>query len=336
MIRISKPEINIREKLGEVKLESGHAGRRILASETVDEQFAVSGMGRKNILDNGAMEVAQRGTTSSIDNTVGAVDRWFKYASGDTATYGQANDTTVGKHLYFNTNASGYGNIRQKLEGMFVPEGGLDVTLSFLMRVDHGTSPLRIESWNLTDNTQIYSNYYEEVITSDWKKYIISFRLNADDSMDNWHIMLGSNNSPANTRFRITQVQLEKGGVATPFEYRPYHEELHRCMRFYESLATTGENDANRYNGIAWATNNMNVFIPFRVTKSSSPTVSITNNGEVFTGSWQSADGHAVTGTGVRGCTISIQKSNAYTIKYGYFIRNQTINASIGTGSGAW
>jgi len=336
MIRISKPEINIREKLGEVKLENGHAGRRILASETVDEQFAVSGMGRKNMLDNGAMEVAQRGTTSSIDNTVGAVDRWFKYASGDTATYGQADDTTVGKHLYFNVNASGYGNIRQKLEGMFVPEGGLDVTLSFLMRVDHGTSPLRIESWNLTDNTQIYSNYYEEVITSDWKKYIISFRLDSNDSMDNWHLMLGSNNAPANTRFRITQVQLEKGNIATPFEDRPYHEELHRCMRFYESLATYGEGDANRYNGIAWATNNMNVFIPFRVTKSSSPTVSITNNGEVFTSNWQSADGHSVTGTGVRGCTISIQKSNAYTVKYGYFIRNQTIYASIGTGSGAW
>lgn len=128
--------------------------------------------------------------------------------------------------------------------------------------------------------------------------------------------------------FEYTGLQVEVGKVATPFEHRSYGEELALCQRYYESLATYGENDANRYNGIAWATNNLNVFIPFQVAKRANPTITISYNGEVFTGSWQSADGSAVTGQGLRGCTISIQKANAYTVKYGYFIRNQTINAS--------
>ena len=32
--------------------------------------------------------------------------------------------------------------------------------------------------------------------------------------------------------FRVTQLQLEKGNRATPFEYRSYNEELHLCQRY--------------------------------------------------------------------------------------------------------
>ena len=34
--------------------------------------------------------------------------------------------------------------------------------------------------------------------------------------------------------FRITQVQLEKGDTATPFEYRHFEEEIALCQRYYE------------------------------------------------------------------------------------------------------
>lgn len=147
---------------------------------------------------------------------------------------------------------------------------------------------------------------------------------NTQRSVHNEHYFADSTDN----YYKITGVQLELGKVATPFEHCSYGEELALCQRYFEKLATNGENDANRYNGVAWATNNLNVFIPFQVAKRVAPTVTISNNGEVFTGSWQTADGSAVTGTGLKGCTISIQKANAYIVKYGYFIRNQTITAS--------
>ena len=45
--------------------------------------------------------------------------------------------------------------------------------------------------------------------------------------------MLGTNGST----FQITGVQLEKGSVATPFEFRQYGTELTLCMRYYVDLS---------------------------------------------------------------------------------------------------
>jgi hypothetical protein len=97
------------------------------------------------------------------------------------------------------------------------------------------------------------------------------------------------------------------------------------CQRYFEVLATTTDGDRNRYNGISWNNDNLNIFIPFKVTKRADGTVTIGDVGYVFTGSWVNATGQSVTGVGVRGCTISIQKTGGYTPKYGYFIKNQSI-----------
>jgi len=43
----------------------------------------------------------------------------------------------------------------------------------------------------------------------------------------------------AGSKFRIAQVQLELGSVATPFEHRSYGEELALCQRYYERINGT-------------------------------------------------------------------------------------------------
>ncbi len=78
--RITKPELNIREKLSELDKPSGIAGEAMLRAETPQEQFNLISAGRRNMIINGAMRVAQRGTTGTLNNGGGgfhSADRFF-------------------------------------------------------------------------------------------------------------------------------------------------------------------------------------------------------------------------------------------------------------------
>jgi len=76
-VNVSKPAINVREKLAELDKPTGIAGEAMLRAETPQEQFNLIGAGRRRINHNGAMQVSQRGTTfnSLADNTY-TVDRY--------------------------------------------------------------------------------------------------------------------------------------------------------------------------------------------------------------------------------------------------------------------
>lgn len=64
-VRINKPALNVREELSKLNKPSGVAGEAMLRAETPQEQFDLIGAGRKNLIINGAMQVAQRGTSST-------------------------------------------------------------------------------------------------------------------------------------------------------------------------------------------------------------------------------------------------------------------------------
>jgi hypothetical protein len=83
--------------------------------------------------------------------------------------------------------------------------------------------------------------------------------------------------------FYITGVQLEKGSTATSFDYRPYGTELALCQRYYEksydvgtALGTAtgaGVLVSSMLYGVT-TTNYATAWIPFKVTKRASPTMS--------------------------------------------------------------
>mgnify|MGYP003958449605 CR=1 FL=1 len=74
-VNISKPAINVREKLNELDKPTGIAGEAMLRAETPQEQFNLIGAGRRNLIINGAMEIYQRNTAFSGSSGY-SLDRW--------------------------------------------------------------------------------------------------------------------------------------------------------------------------------------------------------------------------------------------------------------------
>tara|TARA_E500000318_G_scaffold6181_1_gene6107 strand:- start:614 stop:1789 length:1176 start_codon:yes stop_codon:yes gene_type:complete len=98
-VNVSKPAINVREKLAELDKPTGIAGEAMLRAETPQEQQALVGIsGRRNLLQNGAMTVSQRGTTfTSPDSGTYTLDRWkYELGGGAACTIEQSTDAPNG------------------------------------------------------------------------------------------------------------------------------------------------------------------------------------------------------------------------------------------------
>jgi len=81
-VKVSKPSINVREELADLKKPTGIAGQAMLAAETPRQQFNLIGAGRRNLIINGDMRIAQRGTSANITGYgYHTVDRWITVAN---------------------------------------------------------------------------------------------------------------------------------------------------------------------------------------------------------------------------------------------------------------
>ena len=94
VVKVSKPEINVREKISELDKPSGLAGQAMLAAETPQEQQALVGVGSRNMIINGAMQFDQRNSmdaVSAIPGTKYVTDRFAlgRYGASTAAFNGQ-------------------------------------------------------------------------------------------------------------------------------------------------------------------------------------------------------------------------------------------------------
>ena len=64
-VRVSKPEFNLREKITELDKPTGLKGIELMRSETAQDARDLVSAGRKNLIINGAMQHAQRGTSTT-------------------------------------------------------------------------------------------------------------------------------------------------------------------------------------------------------------------------------------------------------------------------------
>ena len=97
-IRVSQPAINLREKLTETGTPPiGAHGSELMNSSSAGESFDLVKAGRRNMIINGDMQIAQRGTSkASLSNgwTMDTVDRW-NWARNNAGTWEVSQDSDV-------------------------------------------------------------------------------------------------------------------------------------------------------------------------------------------------------------------------------------------------
>jgi len=313
--------------------------------------------GRRNLIINGAMQVAQRGTsaTTSAYNTV---DRFRPYFSGVAVTTTQ-NALTSGSpydegHRYSmklaNTSTSsatsGFARIFQVIEAQNVSQSGWNypssssyVTLSFWAKSSlAGTYYCSFLSNDGTARNYA-SSYTLEADT--WKKVTITISgdANLTFNTDNgiglyvyWVIDEGGDYSDSgftldqwgnlsSATFEVTGVQLEVGTVATPFEHRSYGEELALCQRYYyKHVDGSGQTISFACN--YYSNTNAEMHVPFHVTMRAGPTL------DMVTGSGYYRLYRLGGSDSVSGFTSGGMHSNL-----GYIYNNTEVSSTQGTGA---
>ena len=274
MVRVNKPAFNLREKLSELQRPIGSKGNELMRSETVQEVRDFISVGRKNLIINGAMEVAQRATSltgRSDSATVLTVDKFHHHGSGGTYNTSQQTVTNGGmpglpikfkNYLKFDV-TSGANNcgVWQTIEDVRTVQGLH--TYSFYARGSNPSSghyELDFRQYFGSGGSLTTELTYDDIVlTSDWQRYTFTF---TPDSLSGKTIGAGNyfrvflrqpdaDNTTNSYGFEITGVQLEAGGNATDFEHRSYAEERALCQRYYQVWKASDPD----FNGYESATN---------------------------------------------------------------------------------
>ena len=188
-VRVNKPSFNIREKLSELGRKFGLKGSELVAAETVQEARDLVSAGRKNLVINGAMVVAQRNTSVSSINTSGyfTTDRHQLAFSPSGAVLTDSRSTDAPEGFSFS----------KKLEVTTAGATGGWLLLAYkfegqdLYSINKGTSaakPLTLSFWVKADHT---ADYVVELLDSDNDRQIsYLYTINAANTWQKveWHI----------------------------------------------------------------------------------------------------------------------------------------------------
>jgi hypothetical protein len=254
-----------------------------------------SNMAGRNLIINGAMQVAQRGTSFSYNGFGGAnfcVDRfWFYNGGGATSgTIEQSTDVPSGEgfaySLFNNTNADLYSgtNVELTKQGNAAPfVVGNTYTLSFWVKGSSASSGITAYvNWRNfhasgTNSTQAVATYPTFNITTSWERVVIPFTLSVSPVSAN-NVLDFEYEHPAGAK--ITGVQLEAGSVATPFEHRQYGQELALCHRYAYRIS----GDSDRLPGLPFTTYGSGsgiVQVQFPVTMRTSPSLTFSGTARI-------------------------------------------------------
>ena len=200
-VKVTKPAINVREELADLRKPSGTAGEAMLRAETPQEQFQLIGAGRRNLVINGAMQVAQRGTSASspADGGYTNVDRFQVYRNGagvlQTGQSGVAPDGFKNSLLVecatADTSIAGadFGGISYYVEAQDLLGTALGtasakpLTLSFWVRANlTGLYSVAVRQPNSTVDSYVDTYYINAVDTWEYKTITIA----PDTGVGNW------------------------------------------------------------------------------------------------------------------------------------------------------
>ena len=194
-VRVNKPAFNIREKLSELERPIGVKGHELMGAETAQDARDLVSAGRKNLIYNGKMEIAQRSTSeTNIGSafTYYTLDRWGwrNNGHGGRFTMSQDSDTPPGfyKSLKLEVTTADnsltsnhYQGLSQRFETFDVHQLGYGtleakpVTLSFWVKSSlPGTYSCHFSFWNSSPGRNI-SKPYTINQPNTWEKKVITF-----------------------------------------------------------------------------------------------------------------------------------------------------------------
>jgi len=265
-VRVDKSSFNIREKLSELGRKFGLKGSELVAAETVQEARDLVSAGRKNLVINGAMEIAQRGTSGTKSgNAYGGylcVDRWAVYY--DQTAMEQTSVAVDGKlKKALKVTAAGSNGrpyVYHKIEHSSKILGdGTPFSISFWMRASAPT--IQQLQWryhnNATEDNPIQAVIKNIEVTTEWQYYKIENISIVDTNQSRtrdgglWNYNnLGEVGSGLWIEF--TDVQIELGKQCTEFEQRSVGEELALCQRYFQNTNGTLAYTAPSYGETAY------------------------------------------------------------------------------------
>lgn len=294
----------------------------------------------KNLIINGAMQVAQRGTSFTPSGVTYCLDRFAHYApSPPSNAVQQSTDVPSSEGFQYSVRMDTI-DLRHAVELLSNGEAGIfysgqRLTLSFWAKTGSSTKSATINLRFIDGaafgnvSSAFSSSNNSIVITDSWQRFSIQYTVDTTPTAS--HYACGFSIGASANILYITGVQLELGDTATPFEHRSYGDELARCQRYYEKKGQPST-------ATAWTFYEMSAVIAtttsyvqgdkFKVEKRADPTlvfysrngtsgkISSFNSGADVTGSWaQNARGatgfHAVAGP-----ASSVIKGDGY--EYGY------------------
>jgi hypothetical protein len=241
-------------------------------------------LSNRNIIINGAMNVSQRGdyssATSLTDDTY-FLDRWVSDLATVSATIQNVSNGYLSKSktqkLAATSSATGRIVSIQKIE---VSSYMLGVQLTASAQVKSNSSNARLFLVDNTNGTVLGvqahtgGGAFEKLTVSgtppttctDLRVYV------AIRSAAQANVAITSGDF-----FEFTEVQLELGSEATPFEHRSFGDELARCQRY---AFYTGHHDSSAYEKMGLGTNANTtqsfIIIHFPVTMRTQPTLTTT------------------------------------------------------------
>jgi hypothetical protein len=296
----------------------------------------------RNRFINGDMRVWQRNTTfSSIGTSTYAADRWFSNYGGTAPTFSRSTDVPTGFQYSFSLagSSTSYHGIGQRIESLNTADlSGQTVTLSFYAKLSSGTAAggLNISAGyaNSVDNfgstTEFSGLNITSTISGSWTRYTYTFTVPSTAASNGFHVIVFCPGATQTFTLLLTGMQLERGSVATPFEYRPYGTELQLCQRYFEKSfddGTAPQNGTSTHytrNGL-WCgySDNSNdaAIIVFKVTKRTTPSMGSYGNssGYWFANGGFGPNAAAFSAVGTTGSVIRQQSVGGLTVTNGHW-----------------
>ena len=259
---------------------------------SIDQSFAPTNGGMfRNGFINGNFDIWQRATSQSVSG-YGSADRWQLALTGSTAVMSRQTHTlgqtdVPNNPTYFLravvtsvANANNLALFRQNIENVS-RFAGQTVTISFYAKAD-AAKPISVEATQSfgtggSPSAAVTGVGVKTTLSTAWARYTVQLAIpsiagktigtNGDDYLQiNFWLDAGSSfNTRTNTlgqqsgTFDISQIQIEQGSSATPFEVRPIGTELALCQRYL--LASGGGASESPAIGSSYSTTGAQVII---------------------------------------------------------------------------